>query len=108
MNGGRGADDTRPLSQDLFRSRPKWRLFDGGPGAPPRSAVDDFALAVLREFLLGTARIDAIHQRIHHFITCSHCDRAVRVVSARHCLSARSRCGLDVDDTGILEQGANQ
>jgi SRSO17 transposase len=58
------------------------------------------------------ARIDAVHQRIHHFITCSDWDdRAVRDFAARYCLSAMTErepaVAWIIDDTGMLKQGTH-
>ncbi len=57
-------------------------------------------------------RIDAAHQRIHHFITCSNWnDRAVRDFAARYCLSAMTErepvVAWIIDDTGMLKQGTH-
>jgi SRSO17 transposase len=55
-------------------------------------------------------RLDAAHQRLHHFISCADwADRPVREFAARYgiaAISARERVEAWIlDDTGMLEQG---
>ena len=55
-------------------------------------------------------RVDAEHQRLHHFVTCSDWDdRSIRAFSARYGVSAISERGAVeawiFDDTGMLKQG---
>jgi SRSO17 transposase len=55
-------------------------------------------------------RVDAAHQRLHHFISCSKWeDRPVRAFSARHSVSAMTEHepveAWILDDTGMLKQG---